>query len=79
MPAGASLVQKFTIQGNSLGSLDWQGGEVWFTGYGDQAKGEQLDCGARFKPDINAYLASSGSRFKTIQVSASLHVVFTAP
>ncbi len=41
---------------------------MWYTGYGDQSKGEQLDCGARFKPDINGYLAASGSKFKSIQV-----------
>jgi len=69
--AGATLVYGFTIGGNSLGSTSWQGEAVWYTGYGAQSKGEQLDCGARFKPDINGYLGASGSRFKTIQVILS--------
>ena len=65
--AGATIVDNFTVKGNSLGTLNWQGAAEWNTGYGVNNKQEQLDCGARFKPDINNYLNTSGSQYKTVQ------------
>lgn len=69
LPAGATLVDNFTIKGNSLGTLNWQGNSEWNTGFGVNSKNEQLECGARFKLDVNNYLNTSGSRYKTVQVS----------
>lgn len=72
--AGATLVDNFTIRGNSLGSQDWGGDSTWFTGYGQSGKEEQLDCGARFKFDINVYLNTSASKYKTIQARHPLEL-----
>ena len=33
-PAGATVVDNFTLVGNSLGALNWNGGSEWYTGYG---------------------------------------------
>lgn len=65
---GATVVDNFTIVGNALGSRDWDGSTTWFTGFGQNSKEEQLECGARFKYDVNGYLASAGSKFKSVQV-----------
>ena len=54
--------------GNSLGDENWSGGDTWYTGYGATGKEEQLDCGARFKQDINNYLATAGTHYKSVQV-----------
>ena len=69
MPAGATIIDNFTIQGNSLGAEEWDGTDTWYTGFGSTGKFEQLDCGARFKYDMNNYLSSAGSQYKTVQVS----------
>ena len=66
--AGAILVDNFTIKGNSLGTVNWQGAAEWNTGFGVTSKNEQLDCGARFKQDVNNYLNTSGSQYKSVQV-----------
>lgn len=66
--AGAILVDNFTIVGNSLGSVPWQGEAEWFTGFGTNSKSEKLDCGARFKYDVNQYLNYSGSHYDNVQV-----------
>lgn len=76
--AGATLVNNFTIAGNSLSDRNWSGGATWPTGFGAAAKEEQLDCGARFKVDLNAYLASAGSRYKTVQASSLRRLRFQA-
>ena len=61
-------MDNFTIDGNSLGAMYWSGDTTWYTGYGSRGKYEQLDCGARFKTDVNAYLSSANSTYKNIQV-----------
>ena len=69
--AGAVLVDNFTIKGNSLGTVNWQGAAEWNTGFGVNSKNEQLDCGARFKQDVNNYLNTSGSQYTSVQVDCS--------
>ena len=68
--AGATIVDNFTIGGNSLGALSWDGrlGE-WYTGYGLQGHWEEIQCD-RFRADINTYLGGAYSRYKDIQVGS---------
>ena len=76
-------MDNLSITGNSLGSVYWQGDAEWNTGFGELSKFEQLDCGARFKFDINNYLNTSGSQYKAVQVCGhgctTLHGVGLSP
>ena len=61
-------MDNFTIGGNSLGALSWDGrlGE-WYTGYGLQGHWEDIQCD-RFRNDIDVYLANASSHYKGIEV-----------
>ena len=39
-----------------------------YTGFGAGGKWEDLNCVAHFRYDVNGYLASAGSRYKTVEV-----------
>ncbi len=39
-----------------------------YTGFGAAGKWEDLNCVAHFRFDVDAYLANSGSRYKTVEV-----------
>lgn len=67
--AGATLVDPFKIGGNSLGAKDWNGcSNEWYTGSGDSGHWEDINCGAHFKYDLNNYLATAGTKFRSVQV-----------
>ncbi|KAK9832701.1 hypothetical protein WJX81_001352 [Elliptochloris bilobata] len=66
--AGATIYEDFRIRGNSLGERDWDGRtNAWYTGFGAGGKWEDLNCVAHFRFDVDAYLANSGSRYKTVE------------
>ena len=71
--AGATIVDNFTIGGNTLGALSWDGrlGE-WYTGFGLQGHWEDIQCD-RFRSDINGYLSGANSRYRDIEVSPWMH------
>lgn len=59
----------FTISGNSLGAKDWDGrSNQWWTGSGDSGHWEDVNCGAHFKYDMNAYLGTAGTKYRNVQV-----------
>lgn len=58
----------FVIKGNSLGDHDWAGQPTWYTGTGAAGKWEDISCRSRFRYDINHYLATAGSSYKSIEV-----------
>ena len=67
--AGATLVDPFTIRGNSLGAKDWNGcSNEWYTGSGDSGHWEDINCGAHFRYDLNNYLATAGTKIRSVQV-----------
>ena len=67
--AGATLVDPFTISGNSLGARDWDGrSSQWYTGSADSGHWEDINCGAHFKYDMNNYLSTAGTKYKSVQV-----------
>ena len=69
MSAGATLVDPFKISGNSLGAHDWNGcSNEWYTGSGDSGHWEDINCGAHFKYNLNNYLATAATKFKSVQV-----------
>lgn len=63
-------MQNVTISGNSLGSQSWDGrnGE-WYTGDGLSGHWEDLQCD-RFASDMNNYLATATTRYRTVAVCA---------
>ena len=67
--AGATLVDPFNIRGNSLGAHDWDGrSSQWYTGSADSGHWEDINCGAHFKSDMNSYLSTAGTKYKSVQV-----------
>ena len=59
----------FRVSGNSLGAHDWDGRPArWFTGADSTGRWEDISCGARFKADMNAYLGTAGTKYRSIQV-----------
>lgn len=67
--AGATLVDPFTVSGNSLGARDWDGrSSQWYTGSADSGHWEDINCGAHFKSDLNNYLSTAGTKYKNVQV-----------
>ena len=67
--AGATLVDPFTVSGNSLGAKDWDGrSSQWYTGFADSGHWEDINCGAHFKYDVNNYLSSAGTKYKNVVV-----------
>jgi hypothetical protein len=66
-------VEDFRIAGNSLGGYDWDGRSgQWWTGSTDAGHWEDINCGAHFKSDLDWYLSSAGTRYRSIQVTLSL-------
>ncbi|KAK9904758.1 hypothetical protein WJX75_001986 [Coccomyxa subellipsoidea] len=65
---GAQIVEDFRIAGNSLGGYDWDGRSgQWWTGSTDAGHWEDINCGAHFKSDLDWYLSSAGTRYRSIQ------------
>jgi hypothetical protein len=77
MHAGATIVDNFRITGNSLGGQDWDGrsGE-WYTGTADGGMWEDISCGARFKSDLNWYLQTAGTHYKSVQACSLTKCLF---
>ena len=63
----------FKVTGNSLGAHDWDGRSAqWYTGSDPGGHWEDISCGAHFKSDVDAYLATAGSKHRSIQARAAL-------
>ena len=70
--AGATISDNFTIQGNSLGAMNWDGRlDEWYTGFGLNGHWEDIECD-RFRYDIDNYLATAHSAYKDINVRLCL-------
>ena len=68
----------FVISGNSLGARDWDGrSSQWYTGSADSGHWEDINCGAHFKYDMNSYLSTAGTKYKSVQVT--LHILKKSP
>ncbi len=68
----------FVISGNSLGARDWDGrSSQWYTGSADSGHWEDINCGAHFRYDMNSYLSTAGTKYKSVQVT--LHILKTPP
>ena len=62
------MVDNFTVQGNTLGALNWDGRlDEWYTGWGLSGHWEDIECD-RFHYDIDAYLATAHSSYRDIDV-----------
>ncbi len=62
-------MEDFKVSGNSLGAYDWDGRSgQWWTGGTDGGHWEDINCGAHFKYDLNYYLQSAGTHWRSVQV-----------
>ncbi|CAL8464697.1 g4232 [Coccomyxa elongata] len=65
---GAQVVEDFKISGNSLGGYDWDGRSgQWWTGSTDSGHWEDINCGAHFKYDLDYYLQSAGTHWRSVE------------
>ena len=72
---GATIVQNVRITGNSLGDVDLAANatlndtRAWYTGNGAAGKWESMtSCAPQFRYDLEAYLATHNSHYKSLQV-----------
>ena len=73
---GATIVQNVRITGNSLGDVDLAANttlndtRAWYTGYNATGKWESMtSCAPQFRYDLEAYLATHTSHYKSLQAS----------
>ncbi|GAQ83619.1 Amidase family protein [Klebsormidium nitens] len=75
---GATVIDNFTVTGNSLGDKPWDGRNSWYVGTGANGSfvGFSNPQCANWIEDLQTYLSTAGSSFKTVNdiyVSGGFH------